>query len=39
MVAFRAVNMENVVSNESAFVARIVNDDLSRFLTPVAGEA
>lgn len=39
MAAVRAKNSENILSNESALVAGVVDDDLDRFLTPVAGEA
>jgi hypothetical protein len=38
MIAFGAKDLENVISNESALIARIVYDDLDRFLTPVTGE-
>ncbi|HBB94529.1 MAG TPA: hypothetical protein DC054_03995 [Blastocatellia bacterium] len=38
MMASRAKDFENVLSDESALVARIIYDDLDRFLTPVAGE-
>lgn len=38
MAAFAAEYLENVLGDESAIVAAIIDDDLDRFLTLVAGE-